>query len=83
MNPYVALSRQLGGEDVRRFLHEVAEWHDEMVQHHRLVRQVGADAACSDDCPHQTGRRLWREAREMLGTRADTLTFLRDSAGQN
>ena len=83
MNPYLPLARQFGGEDVRLFLHELTAWHDEMVQHRRVVAQIGPEAACSDTCPHQTGRQLWREARELLGAKADSLTFLRDSARES
>ena len=83
MNPYLPLARQFGGEDVRLFLLELTAWHDEMVQHRRLVSQVGAEQACSDTCPHQTGRQLWREARALLGAKADSLTFLRDSARES
>jgi len=83
MNPYVPLARQFGGEDVRLFLLELTAWHDEMVQHRRVVAQLGPESACSDTCPHQTGRQLWREARELLGAKADSLTFLRDSARES
>lgn len=82
MNPYLLLARQSGDRDVQLFLEEVAAWHDEMVQHRRVVEQLGPELACSDACPHQTGRRLWREARELLGAKADTLVFLRNSAAQ-
>lgn len=75
MNPYVMLA-QAGHEQQRRFLEEVRHWHDEMVMHQRCARRLGP-AACSDECPHAEGRRLWREARELLGAEADALTFLR------
>ncbi|HOG30134.1 MAG TPA: hypothetical protein PLT35_12720, partial [Vicinamibacterales bacterium] len=74
---------QFGGRrDVQLFVEELMAWHDEMVQHRRVVAQLGPDLACSDTCPHQTGRRLWREAREILGPKADTLIFLRACATQ-
>ena len=79
MNPYAMLARA-GHEAHRRFLEQLQHWHDEMVMHQRFARRLGP-AACSDDCPHAEGRRLWREAREMLGPAADTLTFLRNCAG--
>ncbi len=80
MNPYAMLARA-GHEAHRRFLEELQHWHDEMVMHKRFVRRLGP-AGCSEDCPHAEGRRLWREARELLGPAADTLTFLRDTAAE-
>ena len=79
MNPYAMLA-QAGHKAQRRFLEELQHWHDEMVMHQRFVQRFGP-AACSDDCPHAEGRRLWREARELLGPAADGLTFLRNCAG--
>ena len=78
MNPYAVLA-QAGHEAQRRFLEELQHWHDEMVMHQRFVRRLGP-SACSEDCPHAEGRRLWREARELLGPAADGLTFLRNCA---
>ena len=80
MNPYAMLARA-GHEAHRRFLEQLQHWHDEMVMHQRFVRRLGP-AACSEDCPHAEGRRLWREARELLGPAADGLTFLRSCAGE-
>lgn len=79
MNPYAMLA-QAGHEQQRRFLEELQHWHDEMVMHQRFVRRLGP-AVCSDECPHAEGRRLWREAKELLGSAADGLTFLRTCAG--
>ena len=80
VNPYAMLA-QAGHEAHRRFLEELQHWHDEMVMHQRFVRRLGP-SGCSDDCPHAEGRRLWREARELLGSAADGLTFLRSCAGE-
>jgi hypothetical protein len=77
MNPYTLLDD--GQEDQRRLIQELRAWHDEMVMHQRTVRRLGA-AACSDECPHVEGRRLWAEARTLLGPAAETLTFLRACA---
>jgi hypothetical protein len=79
VNPYAMLA-QAGDEAQRRFLDKLQRWHDDMVMHQRFVRRLGP-AACSDDCPHAEGRRLWGEAKELLGPAADRLTFLRDCAG--
>lgn len=79
MNPYARLA-PTGHEPQRRLVEELQRWHDEMVMHQRFVRRLGP-AACSDECPHADGRRLWREARELLGAAADGLTFLRSCAG--
>ena len=79
MNPYSAIAQRWGGGEVRRFFEELGTWHDEMVMHQRLVARLGREA-CSDSCPHVTGRQLWKQARELLGARADELTFLRASA---
>jgi hypothetical protein len=79
VNPYAMLT-QAGQEAQRRFLDEVQHWHDDMVMHQRVVRRLGP-AACSEDCPHAEGRRLWKEARELFGPAADSLTFLRHCAG--
>ena len=82
MNPYLAVAQQFGGEEVRRFVDRLGAWHDEMVLHRRLVNRLGREA-CSDSCPHATGRLLWKQARELLGAGADQLTFLRTSATQS
>jgi hypothetical protein len=70
-----------GDASRRQFYEMLAQWHDEMVMHQRTVRRLGAAGACSDECPHAEGRRLWREARALLGPAADGLTFLRSCAG--
>ena len=79
MNPYLMLNEQIEG-DRRRFVDELSQWHDDMVMLQRVVRRVGQRVACSDTCPHAVGRRLWDEARSLLGTKADALTFLRSCA---
>ncbi len=83
MNPYALLAQAAGREDQRRFYQELRTWHDEMVVHQRIVRRLGPRAVCSDQCPHAEGRRLWREARTVLGPGADNLTFLRACAGDS
>lgn len=80
MNPYAMLG-QAGQEAQRRLMEKLQQWHDEMVMHQRSVRRLGP-SACSDECPHVEGRRLWREARELLGPAANELTFLRNCAGE-
>ena len=81
MNPYTMLA-SAGHEHHRRFLEQLQHWHDEMVMHQRFVRRLGP-SACSDECPHAEGRRLWKEARALLGSAADSLTFLRHCAGDS
>lgn len=80
MNPYQALAQEIGGTEVREFVRELGQWHDEMVLHQRQVRRLGAREACSEDCPHVAGRRLWLEATRLLGSRAADLAFLRSCA---
>jgi hypothetical protein len=82
MNPYLILAQQADGEEVKQFVRELGAWHDEMVLHQRLVRRFGATAACSDSCPHVAGRRLWNQATELLGTKAQQLAFLRSCASK-
>ena len=79
MNPY-ALLAQTGREQQRHLVERLQRWHDEMVMHQRFVRRLGP-SVCSDECPHAEGRRLWKEARALLGPAADSLTFLRTCAG--
>jgi len=81
VNPYAMLARS-SDDHQRRFLEELRNWHDEMVLHQRSVRRLGT-RACSDGCPHADGRRLWREARTVLGAAADSLTFLRACAADD
>lgn len=78
MNPYALLAAP--GREHQRFLDELRQWHDQMVMHQRSVRRLGPRVACSDECPHAQGRRLWGEARALFGTAADSLTFLRTCA---
>lgn len=79
MNPYDRFAA--AGEGHRLFFEELRQWHDEMVLHQRHVRRVGAGAACSEECPHAAGRRLWTQAEALLGPDASALTFLRRCAG--
>ena len=81
MNPYSRFVAA-GHEDQRRFFEELGHWHDEMVLHQRSVRRLGPSVACSDTCPHVEGRRLWKEAKSLLGPGANALTFLRTCAGE-
>ncbi len=79
MNLYARLART-GHDEERRLLADLERWHDRMVFHQRDVERNGADAVCSEDCPHAEGRFLWNEACALLGARAGALTFLRDCA---
>lgn len=81
MNLYAMLA-QTGHEQQRLLAERLQRWHDEMVMHERVVRRLGP-SACSEDCPHAEGRRLWKEARALLGPAADSLTFLRRCAGDS
>lgn len=79
MTMYAQLARD-AGEDVRQLLSDVGRWHDQMVLHQRDVRRIGVSHACSEECPHAEGRRLWAEACQLLGDQAQALVFLRACA---
>jgi hypothetical protein len=74
------LSEAAASADTRQLDRALAEWHDQMVLHLRLVRRVGARDACSAECPHAAAAELWKEARRVLGPVADRLEFLRECA---
>ena len=80
MNPYATLAQTVRSEEVRRLIQALSAWHDEMVLHQRVVQRLGSRAVCSEDCPHARGRRLWQEAKSLLGRSADDLAFLRSCA---
>lgn len=82
MNPYLMLARHTEGEEIRAFVQELGQWHDEMVHHQRHVRRVGRGVACSETCPHAAGHHLWVRANQLLGAKAEGLTFLRSCVAQ-
>jgi hypothetical protein len=58
----------------------LAAWHDAMVAHDRKIGAGRAEEVCDEECPYAEARRLWAEALEVFGDRAQELTFLRSRA---
>lgn len=80
MNPYLMLGKSIGTTEAMALSQRLAEWHDGMVAHERLLRVGYASDGCDDDCPHAEARPLWTEALATFGTRAGDLRFLRTHA---
>ncbi len=79
MNPYSMLGSGNGARAAALGA-RLATWHDAMVTHERKIRAGRAAAMCDEECPHAEARVLWVEASEVLGGRAQELTFLRSRA---
>jgi len=80
MNPYLTLGSGIGTSEAASLSTRLAAWHDVMVAHDRKIRAGRTDEVCDEECPHAEARRLWIEAREIFGSRAQELTFLRSRA---
>lgn len=80
MNVYMIAGAGVGTAAATELSARLATLHDAMVAHERKIRVEGADAACDEECPHDDARALWSEALEILGERAQELTFLRSRA---
>ena len=80
MNPYGVVSSGIGTAEAESLRGRLMTWHDAMVAHERRLRSGQSTDACSDECPHVEARTLWAETAAMLGTRANSLTFLRSRA---
>ena len=74
MNPYTMLSSSLDTRESAALSARLSAWHDAMVAHERLAR---LRRSCDDECPHVDAPVLWREAKELFGSRAGELIFLR------
>jgi len=76
---YLTVAHKAGSPEAVELADQLSAWHDEMVVHARAVardRQV----LCDESCPHARAVELWRAAREVLGSEAARLTFLREAA---
>lgn len=80
MNLYSVLSAGVGRPEATSLGARLAEWHDAMVAHERLLGIRDSIDRCDDDCPHADASRLWAEAVDLFGPRAGELTFLRSRA---
>lgn len=81
LHVYRLLASRAGTPDALDLSHELVDWHDAMVRHERSQAALGDTCAGVEDCPHVEARDLWRRARQVFGTAADELGFLRSSAG--
>jgi hypothetical protein len=81
LHVYRLLASSVGTADALDLAHDLADWHDAMVRHERSQAALGTSCTAVDDCPHVEARDLWRRARQVFGTAADELAFLRASAG--
>jgi hypothetical protein len=80
MNPYTMLSAGLGTHEAVALSARLSAWHDSMVAHERRHRAAATPDACDGECPHAEARRLWSDAVDLFGPRAQGLTFLRSRA---
>jgi hypothetical protein len=74
MNIYQSIGNNVGTPEAAELSDRLAAWHDAMVGH---VRFAADTSACDDECPHGEARRLWEEAVQTFGDRAQELRFLR------
>jgi hypothetical protein len=82
---YRQVANRVGGTEATALAHELRAWHDAMVSHQRTLARLGfSPQSCADldDCAHGLARELWKRAVSVLGDEADTLTFLRECAGE-
>ena len=75
MNTYLMIGEHIGTAEARDLAQQLRGWHDAMVSHLRAAARQAA--TCGDDCPHGEARSLWAVARNVFGTHADGLEFLR------
>ena len=80
MNPYAIVGSGIGTTEATSLRARLMAWHDAMVAHERRIRSGQTTDTCDDECPHVEARALWAEVLEMLGPRANELTFLRSRA---
>ena len=80
MNPYSMLGSGNGMAAAASLSGRLAAWHDAMVAHERRLRAGRGTDVCDGECPHDEARKLWVEAVEVFGERAQGLTFLRSRA---
>ncbi len=80
LHVYRLLAGRIGTSDALDLAQDLASWHDTMVLHERTQSALGTRCSSADDCPHTEARDLWHRARQIFGSDADRLTFLRASA---
>jgi hypothetical protein len=80
MNPYAIAALGTDAADAASLRARLMAWQDAMVTHERRLRSEPSADLCDDECPHVEANALWAEVREMLGSRASELVFLRSRA---
>lgn len=86
LDVYRRVANLVGTNEAAALAHALNAWHDAMVRHRRRLQQLGFDPdghPTWDDCPHAEARELWVQARDVFGTHADQLEFLRATARPN
>ena len=83
LDVYRQVANRVGTNDALTLANELRAWHDAMVSHQRTLARLGVEGSCRDweDCAHGLGRELWARATAVFGAEAESLTFLRESAG--
>jgi hypothetical protein len=76
MNVYVRLGNHRGSAEARELARQLVAWHDAMVRHLRVAGRRRS-ANCGEECPHDEAAALWADARDIFGSRAQELEFLR------
>lgn len=82
---YRQVGYRVGTGEAMALARELRAWHDAMVSHQRTLARLGFRAnACADweECAHGLARDLWKQACAVFGADAETLTFLRECAGE-
>ena len=84
LDVYRQVAYRVGTNEALTLANELRSWHDAMVAHQRTLARLGSPPdACGEweECAHGLARELWTQATVVLGTEAESLTFLRESAG--
>jgi hypothetical protein len=84
LDVYRQVAYRVGSNEALALAEELRSWHDAMVTHQRTLARLGSPPhRCREweDCAHGLARELWAQAIEVLGTEAESLTFLRECAG--
>jgi hypothetical protein len=82
---YRQVGYRVGTNEAVGLAQELRSWHDAMVSHQRTLSRLGFSTnACGDweECAHGLARELWTRAVTVFGQDAETLTFLRECAGE-
>ena len=77
LDVYRVVAGRVGSTDAEELAQALSRWHQSMVVHERLAANCDED----EECPHSEARELWTAARRVFGEDADSLVFLRSTAG--